>query len=87
MLYEVTQMDVIRAHFDGHNIIPDEPVQLEVGQELEIVVRKPAGNQAKSVPVNDALAALRWLADTAVKGANIPDDELRRERLYEDRAS
>lgn len=32
----------IRAHFDGKVIVPDEPVQLPVGQPLRIQVEVPA---------------------------------------------
>ncbi|HLN27351.1 MAG TPA: hypothetical protein VK395_06380 [Gemmataceae bacterium] len=28
----------LAAHFDGQNIVPDEPVQLPVGQQLRIQV-------------------------------------------------
>jgi Protein of unknown function (DUF2281) len=34
----MTMTQAIYAHFDGNVIVPDEPVQLPVGQRLRVVV-------------------------------------------------
>lgn len=33
-------MTTIRAHFDGHVLVPDEPVNLPEGRSLEVQVRE-----------------------------------------------
>jgi hypothetical protein len=74
----------IRAHFDGKVIVPDEPVDLPVDQRLEVQV-KPIPSEA-ATPVPDPWqAALNRLVARARHGLNIPDEALRREKLYEER--
>ncbi len=78
-------MKKIRAHFDGHAIIPDEPVELPVNQPLEITLR--AATQAHAAQrQNGAAERLRRLAQATgcIAGPTIPQDALRRERLYDD---
>lgn len=76
---------LIRGHFDGKVIVPDEPVELPVGEPLEIVLRPVP---AADVPLSDAEVERRlyWLRQLEpVSVPPIPDEALRRENLYEER--
>jgi hypothetical protein len=54
----------IRAHFDGSVIVPDEPVQLPIGQPLEVVVRGlPGAEEHRPAPNEAMLAAIRKLEE------------------------
>lgn len=75
----------IRAHFDGKVIVPDEPVNLPVNAALEVEVRPRATFiTADEATAARRLAALRDFVRRGVHGASIPDQLLRRERLYDD---
>jgi hypothetical protein len=37
----------INAHFDGRVIVPDEPVELPVGQSLRVYLELPNGSSAR----------------------------------------
>ena len=86
---QITMAIVIRAHFDGKVIVPDEPVEIPVGP-LEVEIRLKSGALP---PPGDALlspeeaerrlAAWDALDEHLVSGLNIPDEALRRENLYE----
>ena len=71
---------VIRAHFDGKAIIPDEPVDLPVNQPLEarldIVAERKRGRSPEREVAWQRLKSLR------IAGLNISDEALRRENLY-----
>jgi hypothetical protein len=85
MTMEVADMSaVIRAHFDGKVIIPDEPVDLPIDKPLEIRFREVP--QLLKWDPKKARAAVNRIASRAVHGLNIPDEALRRENMYEDRA-
>ncbi len=73
---------VIRAHFDGRTIVPDEPVDLPVNQSMEVELRIPEP-KLSAEEIERRRAALRRFASQAVKGANIPLEALRREDIYE----
>jgi hypothetical protein len=73
----------LQAHFDGKVIIPDEPVDIPVGQTLEIEIRAP--RVPRRPPSNmDREAAWQSFISRTVQGADIPEEALRREALYED---
>ena len=75
----------IRAHFDGKVIVPDEPVDLPVNAALEVDVRpRLRSGRADEATVTRRLAALERFVARGVAGASIPDEALRRERLYSD---
>lgn len=74
----------IRAHYDGKTFVPDEPVDLAVGEQVEIVTPFLAEEEARWSPER-ARAALKRIVDNAIPGLNIPDEALRRENMYEDR--
>ena len=81
----------LRAHFDGETLVPDEPVDLPVGQPLTVTVM-PSPKGSGKLPIfadptrtlEEKLAALRELASGGVEGTNIPDEALRRENMYGD---
>ena len=69
---------VIRAHFDGKVIVPDEPVDLPIDKplrgELTVIEAEP-----------EREAAWQRLKSRKVRGSSIPLEALRREIMYEDR--
>ncbi len=75
---------VIRAHFDGKTIVPDEPVDLPVGEPFEAELHVPSAVE-RAQEIKRRLAALKRLKRHAVRGADIPLEALRRENMYEDR--
>ena len=84
----------IRAHFNGTVIVPDEPVDLPADTALELEVKRTNGFSPEVAAAMEAardsadtaggLAALSEFVAHAVKGANIPDEMLRREQMYGD---
>ena len=70
---------VIRAHFDGKVIVPDEPVNLPTNHMLKIMI-EPVPNRFA-----ERKAAWQRLKSRKVHGSSIPLEVLRRENLYEDR--
>ncbi len=73
---------VIRVHFDGKTIVPDEPVDLPINQSMEAEFHIPEP-KLSAEEIKRRKAALRRFASHAVKGANIPLEALRRENMYE----
>ena len=73
---------VIKAHFDGKVIVPDEPVDLPVGESIVAELRLSSQENRR------ALTQADWdqFAACVVEGLNIPEDAFSRENLYEDRA-
>jgi hypothetical protein len=59
---------VVKAHFDGKVIVPDEPVDLPKDQPLVVRIRlsKPVKKRKKS--------ALEWIAENAVADDSLPPD-------------
>jgi len=68
---------VIRAHYDGNVIVPDEPV----GEELELAV---VSSEHKKKDKARHRAALKRIGSRVVP-ADIPLEALDRENLYGDR--
>ena len=42
-------MLTLRAHFDGKTIVPDEPVDLPVNQQLHVILLETAASQANRI--------------------------------------
>jgi len=63
-------MSTIKARFDGHVFIPEGPVDLPVGCELEIVLPEPASPKEAQAP----LAALAALMEQFPENAQWPAD-------------
>ena len=74
----------LRAHFDGAVIVPDEPIPWPAGTPLSVEIQPLTDIPPNSPSVAASLQALDWFAARAVAGPPIPDEELRRERLYAD---
>ena len=74
---------VIKAHYDGKTIVPDEPVDLPVGEPLEFELKQTP----QCLPWDPSKAEEAWtrLKSRRIHGLKIPDEALRRENLYEDR--
>jgi hypothetical protein len=77
----------IRAHFDGKVIVPDEPLDLPVGQELEVDLRRTPVAEERLERDAVIKERLRRFAQAAgrIKGPSIPLEALRRENLYEEK--
>lgn len=71
-----------KGHFDGHAIVPDEPVELPVGEPL--VVDVASGTQGADAQLVERLAAVERMASRAVRGVNLPAEALRRDAIYGD---
>jgi len=74
---------LIRARYDGKVLVPEEPLDLQAGQEVLLDIRLE-GAQGTAKSKQERLRALQELIDTAIPGLDIPDAALRRENLYED---
>ncbi len=81
----------IHAHFDGKYLVPDQPVDLPVGQplELDVVVGRTNGTaNGHALPTPEAIEKqfrkLEALGDL-MPGPVIPLEALRRENMYDDR--
>ena len=61
---------VIKARYDGRVFIPQQPVDLPVDSELEIVISSRSLNTAGE----SALARLAAIADKYPANPNLPDD-------------
>jgi Protein of unknown function DUF104. len=72
----------IQAHYDGSVIIPDEPVDLPVGQPLLVRVNV-ARTLGQDYDEAEKAAALKRFLSRTVQGPSIPEDFLRREFMYE----
>jgi hypothetical protein len=72
---------VIRAHFDGKVIVPDEPVDIPIGP-LEAELRPP-GPHLSDEEIKRRLEALDRFEELAVRGLSIPNEALDRESLYD----
>jgi len=81
MRVEVDNMSiVIKAHFDGKVIVPDEPVDLPVdtpvSASITIVESKPGRSPERE-------AAWQRLKSLRIAGLSIPDEALERSAIYE----
>lgn len=72
----------IRAHFDGKVIVPDEPVDLAVGERVD-VLRTGVTVEQEPTP-EQRRAAIDELLSRPLPGPGIPDWALSREYIYED---
>ena len=81
----------VRARYDGRALILEEPVDLPLGEPLDITI-EPAARAEQPVPIladpnrslEEKLAFLRSLAADGVDGVGLPDEALRRENMYGD---
>lgn len=73
---------VIRVHFDGKTIVPDEPVDLPINQSLEAEFRVPEP-KLPADEIKRRKAAARRFASKTSRGQAVPIEALRRENMYE----
>jgi len=73
---------VIRAHFDGKVIVPDEPVDLPVNEPIRAVLSVSESSLPAGAIARRKAASKRFTA-RAVRNVQIPLGALRREDLYE----
>jgi hypothetical protein len=75
---EVNAMSiVIRAHFDGKVLVPDEPLDLPVDEPLELELR--AIGHERAVRLREMIARF---AARPLPGPALPAEALRRENMY-----
>ncbi len=77
----------IRAHFDGSVIVPDEPVDLPVGEPLEVLIkqREDVPPSALDPVIRARLERLARATGTISGVPVISEEALRRENLYDER--
>lgn len=76
----------IRARFDGKVFVPEEPVDLPEGEEVWVLAIPQATTSHRLVNGRDnadAMTALERLVSRGIKGANLPDEALMRENIFE----
>ncbi len=54
-------MIALKGHFDGKVIVPDEPLNLPVGEKLQITLKR-----ARKSKKSKRQSALQWMADHAL---------------------
>ncbi len=79
-------MWLIRAHFDGRVIVPDEPVNLPIDTplHLKLVETSQANGHADEVTVQQRLQRLAAVTG-CLDGSSLSSESLRRENMYDDR--
>ena len=74
---------LIHARYDGKVLIPEEPLELEEGQRVTMLLVEPVP-KAEELSVEERIAALKRFVEGGVRGVNLPPEALRRESIYED---
>ncbi|GIV15391.1 MAG: hypothetical protein KatS3mg022_0826 [Armatimonadota bacterium] len=74
---------LIHARYDGKVFIPEEPVELQEGQRVTMLLLDPL-QRAESLSVEEKIAALRRFVEGGIHGVNLPPEALSRETIYED---
>lgn len=75
---------IIKAHYDGTTIVPDEPVDLPVNEPLEFELKQTSAEL--DWDPEKAKADIHRIASRA-KPVGLPLEALNRENLYEDRGA
>jgi predicted DNA-binding antitoxin AbrB/MazE fold protein len=71
---------LIRARYDGKVLVPEEPLELQAGQEVLLDIRVDM-EQGAEKSKQERLQTLQELVDTAITGLDIPDAALQRENM------
>ena len=82
----------VRARYDGRALILEEPVDLPLGEELDVTIERKEGSEEQPLPIlsdpkrsaEEKMAFLRSLAADGVDGIALPAEALRRENMYGD---
>ena len=80
----------VRARYDGRVLILEEPVDLPVGEPLDVTIQSAA--RAEKPPIladpnrslEEKLAAIEGTFSHGVPGIDLPTEALRRENMYGD---
>jgi predicted DNA-binding antitoxin AbrB/MazE fold protein len=78
---------VIRARFDGKVLVPDEPLDLPIGEPLKLLLERSEQEDQRSyeeLTVEERLERLKRITGT-IQRVLIPDEALLRENLYDER--
>lgn len=80
-------MWLIRAHFDGRFIVPDEPVDLPLNTPLHLKLVEEVAQTNGTANEDSVQRRLQQLAlaTGCVDGPSLPSDSLRRENFYDER--
>ncbi|MCL5103503.1 MAG: hypothetical protein M1133_05235 [Armatimonadetes bacterium] len=70
---------VIRVHFDGKTLVPEEPVDLPINESIEAELRVAEVRPGRS-PEREA--AWQRLLSLRISGLDVPDFALSRESMY-----
>jgi len=79
---------VIEAIYDGHALVPLEPLDLHPGDRVKITLRTIASGSSRTTRLRRRdLIRKMWehFDKTPPPGGPLPDEALRRESIYEDR--
>lgn len=67
-------MATIRAHFDGKVLVPDEPLDLEINQAVELEIIRPAAKKQRSM--HELIGWALKFPPNPNPGPELTDDEL-----------
>jgi hypothetical protein len=68
-------MSRIRAHFDGKVIVPDEPVDLQPGQQVVLDVEAVRVDQVDPLPeLAEGQDVFDWMIKNAIGDPSLPTD-------------
>jgi len=74
----------VKAHFDGTNFVPEEPVDWPVGTSVVVEFAPGSAINSPSTSIEERKAAMRRMATRGKAGPGIPPEALRRENMYGD---
>jgi len=74
---------LIHARYNGKVLVPEEPLELEEGQRVTMLLVDPT-QQTEGLSVEEKIAALKQFVEGGVHGVNLPLEALSRESIYED---
>ena len=74
----------VRATYDGKVLIPERPLDLRVGEVIDLSIA-PVAEQSPSQDEIERRLALHRAASGLFTGPTLPDEALSREAMYEDR--
>lgn len=80
-------MTTVRAHFDGEVFVPEEPVEMPVGEQLVLHVERPVSvkGRIRSEVIRDRLERLKKSFGTIKSSHALPPEALDRSTIYPDR--
>lgn len=73
----------IRARYDGKVLIPEEPLDVPVGQSFDVRLILP-DSTTPADSFEERRGALQTLLMNPIRGLHLPDSALSREQIYGD---